>query len=534
MARRARPRCCWPAILFFTTWKAWPAFAGAAVIYAGSLFWQSGLQPNDDLVAYYNFCEKLLTTGSFDDPFSWRRLASLGGHTLLQCSVLVHGSYANAKAFEIALCPVILLGLILGFRGGTLGRSSFGLLLGLTAITTPIIRSNSASHLTGIVLFVGLFVTLDLAERTQAQRLRLLAVAGVIAAGLCSLRAQNVVAAGGALGLFWLASWIKERPSPRAALIAAGCCGGSLCAALLPWMIMSFRSNGSPLFPLFQGGNNLAFNPQALDGTLHARLAIPVQMILHPALLPLLLCLLAAPAWRHGLAARAVSISAALTAFMVAWSITLAPDETTIPRYIQPLLLAGALAVLMTAAVTSRGRLLAWALGIMLLVTNLPERCLRFWQHYAELAHTGKLIVPFRGREILDCRAAQALIPEGKRILVCGDFPLLFDHARNPIWNIDLPHGTSPSPGLPFQKPPEETKRYLRQLGVEYLIFVDFAKSTSLYCRATWQEHEHGEIALWKIQAPFYLDFFATTDRLASTETTLGRVGNLTVLQLNP
>ena len=526
----------WPtkATLAAIPWQTWPAFAVVALTYAGGLCWQRNVEPCDDFAAYYNFCEKLLSTGSFDEPFSWRRLASLGGHTLLQCSVLARASYANAQAFEVALCPVILLGLILGFRGGALARSPLGLFLGLIAVTTPIIRANTASHLTGTVLFLGLFATLDLVETASALRLRLLAVAGLVVAGLCSLRAQNVPAAGGALGLFWLASWVKDRRSPRAALIEAGCWGAALLAGLLPWMIMGFRSNGSPLFPLFQGGNNLAFNPQALDAPLHARMMLPVQMLLNPTLLPLLLCLLAVPDWRRGLAARAVSLSAVLTSLALAYRIGLAPDAITVPRYVQPLLLASALAVLLTAAISPRRRLMVWALSFLLVATSLPERSQHLLQCYAGLAHVEKLVVPFRARVIADYREAQMLVPEGRRILVCSDYPFLFDHARNPIWVIDLPNATSPAPGLPFQQPAEETKRYLRLLGVEYVIFVDFAGSQSLYKRAIWQQHAQGEIALWKLQAPFFLDFFDTTERLAASETNLGKIGQLTVLQLNP
>ena len=177
-------------------WSTWPAFVVAALIYAGSVCWQGNVNWCDDLGAYYNFCEKLLASGSFDDPFSWRRLASLGGHTALECSVLAQASYANLQTFELGLCPIILLGLILGFREGSLGRTPLGLVLALVAITTPLIRMNTTSHFTAVMLFAGLFVTLDLVERTPAQRNRLLAAAGLIAAALCgrTLRAQNVAA----------------------------------------------------------------------------------------------------------------------------------------------------------------------------------------------------------------------------------------------------------------------------------------------------------------------------------------------------
>ena len=515
-------------------WGWWPVLAVVALKYAGGICWQINVNPADDPPAYYNFCEKLLSTGSFADPFSWRRLASLGGQTLLQCSVISRASYANAQAFETALCPVILLGLILGFRGGALRRSRLGMFVALIALTTPIFRVNSASQFTGIVLGLGLFATLDLAESVATGRLRLLAVAGLLAAGLCSLRAQFIPEAFGALGLLWLGSWIRERRAPRAAAIEAGYLGASLISALLPWMIMGFLSGGSPLFPLFQGNNHPEFNPVAPSGDLLTRLKHPLLMVLNPMLIPTLLCLLAIPAGRSASAARAFSISAVLAALALAYSVGAPMDSQTIPRYVQPLFLAAALAALMTGALVPRSRMMVWVMGALLVTTSLQERSQNLLTYYVALGDAHRLNIPMRPRTIADYREAQLLVPEGEKILVCADFPFLFDHRRNPIWIIDLPHFASPPPGLPFQKAPEETKRYLRGLGVEHLIFTNFDQSLSLYNRSIWQKHAHGEAPLLRIQAPGFFDFFDTTEKLAASETTLGKFGNLTVLQFKP
>jgi len=522
------------ATLAAAPWQNWPAFAVVALLFAGGICWQGAVNPCDDLNGYYNLCEKLLATGSFDEPFSLRRLASLGGHTLLQSSVLAHASYANAQTFERGICPVILLGMILGFRDGALSRTPLGMVLALAVVTTPIFRVNSASHSTGVVLLVGLFLTLELFERQETRRLRLLAVAGLTAAALCSLRAQSIAVAGLTLGVFWLASWIKDRRSLREASIEACWWGGALFVALLPWMIMGIRSNGSPLFPLFPGGNNIVFTPQGVPGPFYARMTFPVRMLLDPNLLPLLLCLLAIPKWRRGIASHATAVAGVLASLIMAYCMNVLPYETNIPRYVQPMLLGAAAAALMAAAATPRNRMAAWAFSILLVATTFHERCGDLLNNYRALSHAEKMIMPYGTKTIADYREAQLLVPEGKRVLVCADFPYLFDHQRNDLWSIDLPNGASPAPGLPFQKPPEEMKRYFQGLGLDYVIFVDFNKSLNLYNRAIWQEHAREQTLLWKIQAPFYLDFFDTVDRLADSETKLGRVGDLTVLQLKP
>jgi hypothetical protein len=521
-------------------WNLWPAFLVAAIFYLGGIVYWGRMNPCDDTLAYFYYCEKLLSTGSFDEPFSWRRLASLGGHTLLQCTVAARTSLTSAMAFELAVCPLILLGLIIGFRRGIVARTPLGLCLALAVVTTPIIRANSASHLTGVVLFLGLFITLDIVDRfespDQRRRLRWLAVAGMIAASACTLRAQYVPAAVGVLGLFWLASWIRDRRPRREMMIEMACVAGSVLVALLPWMIMSYRSNGTPLFPLFQGDNNLDFNPIALNQPLISKLSFPMRTVLNAALLPLILALFALPDWKRGLASRATAIACLLASMLLAYSIQLAPDEETIPRYVQPLLLSGAMAALLSAAVTPRMRIRAWAMTLLWVATTLQQRSDYLWRHYAVIRQSAMANIPYHAIDIISHRKAQDLVPAGSKILVCTNFPLLFDQQRNTIWNVDMPNAASPDPGLPFQKPPEETKRYLRGLGIEYLILTNFSTrdANRLYSRPIWEYHLQADVALQKISAPYYLDFFNTMDHLIASESVLGRTGELTVVRLNP
>ena len=511
-------------------WQMWPVYVVGVVCFFGGLVWQFNVNSSDDLPAYHAFCEKLLTTGSFDEPFSWRRLASLGGQTLLQCSVLSQGSFANAQAFEIALCPWILVGLVIGFRGGALARSPIGLLLALVAVSTPIIRANTTSHFTGVVLLTGLFIALDLADRAGAERRRWLVAAGLIAAAACTLRAIYVPAAVGTLGIYWLASWLRDRRPAREALLEGSWWIAVVFVALLPWMVMGYRSNASPLFPLFQGSNNLAFNPQSLDEPLHKRLLELVRMLLHPGLLPLLCCLLLIPDWKRALAARSVAIAAILASMALAYSISLAPDELTVPRYVQPLFLAAAMAALMTAAMSRRGSLAAGALALFVVVSTFDDRRQHLWFCYKAIGEDEPgttRVPPLRVAEHLK---AQAMIPEGKRILVCTDTPYLFDHRRNPIWISDLPHAASPAPGLPFQSSPEETKRYLHHLGVDYVIYENF-DAAYFYGRGRRQHEGEGTVPLLKIWAPFFLDYFTTLEQLSASEAPLGKTARLVVFQ---
>jgi len=289
------------------------------------------------------------------------------------------------------------------------------------------------------------------------------------------------------------------------------------------------------MFPFLQGNNNALYNPPVGALTLFDRLMALVKMISYPELLPLFLCGFAVLSRRRSPAEVAVFLCAAAASTVLAFSIY-APDETTVPRYVQPLMFPAAVAILMTAASSNVGRWKTVALIMLLCVIDLPERVFALQDLYEgfrprKVEKSGK---EFTAQTILDHRMAQELVPEGKRILVCSNTPFVFDFRRNPIWIIDFPHAASPPPGLPYQRPPEATKQYLRALGVDYLIFPDFDSGPKFYSRRGWQEIADRGVPMFRTQAEYTFDFFDTLDRLAASEPVLGKKGILTVVQIQP
>ena len=77
-------------------------------------------------------------------------------------------------------------------------------------------------------------------------------------------------------------------------------------------------------------------------------------------------------------------------------------------------------------------------------------------------------------------------------------------------------------------------KRYLRSLGVEYIIFEDFNEATFFYSRILRKKQALDDVPMLRNEAPYFLDFFDTIERLAASETTVGHAGNLTVIQFKP
>ena len=505
-----------------------PTLIVAIILFVGGVGWTLNLNPGDDHIAYFSFTEKLLTNGTIVEPFSWRRLASLGGQTLLMCAVLAQTCYLNVQAFETAICPIILFGLLTGFRGGVMRKSLTGCFVCFVAMTTCILRINTTSHFTGIVMFLGLFITMDMIEQ-KSGRLPLWLMAGMIAAGMCSLRSNYIPAAGAALGLFWLLVWWQERWSAAQSAKVLAVWSGALFVALVPWMIQTYVSNGTPLYPFINGNNGQGFNPYGAKSFVD-RIALSAQLLTEPSIVPLLLFPIAWLRLRSDSAASCVGIAGLITAVLLSFSITLAP----IGRYLQPFLLAGGLAALMARVASGKSVWIAGGLAAVALIQNPLDRYENLIRHIDMLGDVSELHNPYRPSVISSHHEAQKVVPEGARILVCSDFSVLFDHKRNVIWNIDMPGGTSPGAGLPFHRPPAETKRYLLGLGVRYLILTNFTSSSALYSRKQWEEHRDGEASIYRDQSPYYLDFFDTAEALAKSETNLGRFRNLTVIRLEP
>jgi len=69
---------------------------------------------------------------------------------------------------------------------------------------------------------------------------------------------------------------------------------------------------------------------------------------------------------------------------------------------------------------------------------------------------------------------------------------------------------------------------------VDYVIYQNFSKGTSIYNREIWKKFQKGKVLLLRIQAPWCIDFFDTVEGFAASETTLARIGDLTLIQLNP
>ncbi len=483
----------------------------------------------DDFQAYLAFPQRMLQTGTFLDPFSLRRLATYGGHAFLQAQVLVVGQSGDVHLLEAGLCPLILAGLLLGhLRPSKPKEQASALLLIVALLLLPTPRINAMSAMTGVVLLLTLFRTLASREAAMPTAL--------VAAAVCTLRANFWPAALGAVLLAALGRALEERGSLRRHTLRALGTLGLALLGLLPWMLLMYLSSKSLVYPFMRGTHRP-------DYELYSRgLSIPKTLAWvggyffgwEPtlALLPLPLLLLARDRARlraalpFGLAALATALLTAakfnFTPYRELWRYTF---PLLLPMFVAallPLMDAGARAWERAAAGLCAGALLLFNLGSALDGLELDLR--RLARHQ-----------PTRWNpDLVDYyRRLQAAVPPGAPLFSVLDHPVLLDLRRNPVHGVDVIGACSLPPGMPFFQGPGALKAYLKAQGLNHVAVVDFERSICLYNRRTWIGHLHGDDQpVYAFEAKYFLDFMDNLEALEGSEKVLFSEGPAKVLEL--
>jgi len=124
----------------------------------------------------------------------------------------------------------------------------------------------------------------------------------------------------------------------------------------------------------------------------------------------------------------------------------------------------------------------------------------------------------------------QSKVPVGEKIFAIVDAPYLLNYQRNPISNIDNIAGASPSPGMPFHKGSEAIKKYLKNLGYNYILVVDFDEAVFLYNRKVMEYHPRSEFR--EFSKKYIVDFFDNMDAIAA-HSTIAENKNCRLIRLN-
>jgi len=540
----------WPLLIYILP------MAGLLPRLVAGAFWPFYWDSGDDAMAYLPMVQRILQTGTLLEPFSLRRLATYGGHSLLQAQVLAAVPYDALFLLEVGLCPVLIFLLAVGLiRPKTPARHALAALFALALQMFVVPMLNSFCTLTGAVLFLALAATLRLVNQRPKQLTGAIML-GVVAAATISLRANLAPVCFLTLaGAYLITLFGSQR---KVHLCAYGLTAVVATLLVVPWAMVLYQSSATPYYPLIAGNyraNDMMgqhISALAATGRIAREVLVPFAW---PLLLSVVLC------WRRPAWAEAAPLWAATIVTFIVMTMSLSDaDGPNLYRYAYPSLFAAAV---FTMALTLRDASLddlgASAAVIVALIAmcgqwNVPafvdshdlDELATVAQLGLEKPLARNVVLKMRyGRSIgkpdslmavdkADAqRQAQQLIPPGEKVFVIDDGPIGWDYQRNPLYLLDTPGECSPGDGMPLFKGSAALKQYLLQQAIHYVAVIDFHSAAGVYNR----EYFNGQHLYWsngKKAAPYFIDAMTNFDALVHDEELLGTAGNLRVIHLRP
>jgi len=525
--------------------------AGLALTYAASIC-STHFNDHDDLQAYFVFPAKMIQTGAFgSDPYSERRIVSLGSMSFLHAVVL---SVADPKYYRI-VDPGISVLLSVGLLAGTArlaraNRWAAVLAIGLFLLIPPP-AVNVTSLLTGMALFLTLFLTLyrnHFGIPNRARTLQSTVPVALTVSALCSLKTPHLLAAV----LLVTAAYSIQGCSRRnwigvgreAALVA-----GLTILFLAPWMVSLYRSNGTPLYPLlgrgFQGSAYGTYWSPGLSLTLSSAIGLLPPTLFDPRTIPLLV--LGLGAWvRSELGTRrwfllAWAAAAAIAMFPISFTLSGAVETF---RYSYAFLYAAVFTLLLFAFPASRGSIrprVRWrpvrAVGVLAIVLLLLAHSQTMWTYCAGLWTAASQGVKdsqnpsFMLRYVRRYARLQEAVPEGATVLTRLQYPFLLDFKRNRIFIADYPGGSSPPPGMPLFQGSERLADYLCRRPIRFVAY-SYRNEAGFY-DGLFKERLTSSTEPWlRLQALHTQDFQRNLAELGRTRKSLFDDGDVFLLDL--
>lgn len=500
------------------------------VRYASAVHFQA-MSCADDDIAYFPMIIKLLDTGTLLEPFSLRRLAGFGGHTFLQALVGATGTEDNGFLMDRGVALLVCFGLVFGFfkehRGHQLLAGALAVLL---IVVLPFPLLNSASHLTGLAIFLTLFRTLSRQFSAQAPGHANVWLIGAIVAAAGSLRAHYLFVAALTVVIYWLICYIAEKKDAGRYFLSLCYVGLASLVWLSPWMVLLQMSSESILYPLFSGNHRPEFENYSAPLAFSEHVSLFAATFFHGRIVLFLAPVMLFLFRRKNTAALALYISSIIGTMIMTWVFTYS-DVENIHRYVAPFLNAAFVGTLLAffaeilrTAEPSPSDLRVRKIsnlvlvGVILIVGSLmmvkdAQRIAKHWDRtLLSQAERAKYV------------EMQNSLPQGARVMAMVNHPFALNYRRNDILNVDVPGAASPDPGMPFKQGPGKLKKYLQSLSITHLVFGDLNdRPACLYNRALWEFHRDGDVAAWKFGAPYYLDLMDNVEALARSEKVLYR-----------
>ena len=315
---------------------------------------------------------------------------------------------------------------------------------------------------------------------------------------------------------------------------------------LIPFMLVLYASNGTPMVPPISGYVSKAYQTYAFNEPLKDWAGVLAFFTAPEALSMLALLAVAAllPAGK--------STSPILWGMLLASAVILhrfsALAFLDLHRYLHPIFVP--LGLWMLAALLKKSatenpadagnealRLPAAASAaalIVFMVVSSAQGGKELREQITGLPDQIKEVKPFFDPNLRKAYAQlQEQVPAGEKILTMVDASYWFDYRRNPMVSINAVGGSSPPPGIPFEQGPEALAAYLKGLGIRYVIAVDFNNAVLLYTRKLWNESTRPEWFYTQIWKPRFNDFMDNIDALAKRDGGLvATAGNARLIDL--
>lgn len=523
----------------------------AALAFASSIAWPNHIDPNDDLICYLMLPEKLLCTGTLIEPFSFQRAGTYGGQAILQALVMIVGAERNGHVPDRGIAMVMMFGMLVHATRGLRGQQAIVRFLLLFAFWfVPVPRISTHGAIDGGCLLIAMLITRELLLKANSKTWFGYIPVGLLLAGACCIRPTFTVMAGTILLALLIKDAVtafKSRSSASKVLMPYSVIFGSTFVFLLPFMFVLYESNGTPMIPPFSGYVSKAYQTYAFNDFWKDMGAV-IAFYTTPESLCMLAMLAVSAIWRYK-NETAWIVGAAIVAASVIVNRYGAMAYLDQYRFVYPLLIPLALwlicALLQNTAkqepnrstpLTERMLLPVGAASISILafiLVNAAQGSRELREQIVGLPKQIEEVNPFFDPNLKKAyESLQNLVPPGEKILTMADASYWFDFKRNEVYSINAVGSSSPPPGMPFEQGPQAFAKYLKSLGIRYVIAVNFDNAVLLYTRKLWTETTRPEWIYSQIWRPRFLDVMANFDALDKEGAVVARAGNLRLFDL--
>jgi hypothetical protein len=499
----------------------------------------------DDYHAYFVYPEKMLQMGAFGpDPFSERRLSSLGGQSFLHTFILSILGNENLHIIDPGIPCVISVGLLLGYFKDKNVRTEAAVFLVFIFLCMHYPKINISSTVTGTAMFISLFRTLDWEEMKSSPWIPNAFIVALVTAGVCSLKTTLIPACVILVIASYFFYILGAKGDRRTAVSECLLAGILTLLLLLPWMIAMYQSSATLLYPLLGKGYHASAYGSYINKnlTLVQALKVNIGSVINVYEFSLGLLGFAILRWRNWtIFGREAPLSFLISALIIMPLIGWSTGGTDSYRYGFPVISA-AIIVLMAGAFaqseviektnfsnTNYILIVMVVAGIMIgnNTTNTKNRYSGFVDNIKPGINGVSMISQ---QQIAQYIKMQESIPEGETLLTRLKKPFLLNFKRNTIFIADWPGGASPPPGMPLFKGSEPLADYLTSQSLKYVAY-SYGTEAGYPQKALLKPGKNTNYWL-NNQAKNTLDFEASLKELGKTRKRVYDDGDIFILDL--